>query len=206
MTQADSSLAILSIHARKSHCRTQSRRPRRKHLGPRPCARSKSRVDGGKSAYRDTSSQDKTGLPIRSARRCTRSSERVLPPVDITVVAPAAPLSSIRCRFAVMTRSIPLHTDRARARPKAATEHGPSCGSCVECSAAAPDGSETSESEYPRVAGCPGLRPFVLVLLELSNQFQTTSSSPRACTLSVRTNLHVRIGSRRRAIPTTRTT
>ncbi len=106
-TQADSSLAILSIHARKSHCRTYSRRPRRKHLGPRPCARSKSRVDGGKSAYRDTSSQDKTGLPIRSARRCTRSSERALPAVDITVVAPAAPLSSVRWSFAVMTRSIP---------------------------------------------------------------------------------------------------
>jgi hypothetical protein len=161
-TQADSSLAILSIHARKSHCRTYSRRPRRKHLGPRPCARSKSRVDGGKSAYRETSSQDKTVLPIRSARRCARSSERVLPPVDITVVA-----------LAVMTRSIPLRTDRARARTMAAREHGPYRGSWVDRSAAAPDGSEASKSEYTRVACRPGLRPFVLVLLEPSNQFQT---------------------------------
>lgn len=197
-THADASLAILSIHARKSHCRTYSRRPRRKHLGPRPCARSKSRVDCGKSAYRETSSQDNTGLPIRSTRRCARSSERVLPLADTTVVAPAELLSSLRCRFVVMTRSILLRTYRTRARPMTAREHRSYCGSEVESSTAEQDGSGASESEYLRVRGCPWLRPLVLVLLELSNQFQTTSLSPKACTLPVRTNSNVRIGPQER--------
>jgi hypothetical protein len=200
---ADSSLAILSIHARKSHCRTYSRRPRRKHLGPRPCARSKSRVDGGKSAYKDTSSQDRTGLPIRSARRCTRSSERVLPAVDIAAIAPAAPpLSSIRCRFAVMTRSILLRTDCARARPIVATEQRPSCGNSVECNAPAPEESGISEIEYPRVAGCLGLRPFVLLPLKLSYQFQT-NHRPQKCTSVSANQLEWQTWSTTSAIPST---
>ena len=180
--QAGSSLAILSIHARKSHCRTYSRRPRRKHWGPRPCARSMSRVDGGKSAYRETSSQDKMGLSIKSARRCERSWERVLSPSGIAVVAPAALRPSVWCCLAVIPRSIPLRTDRARARSLTAREHGTYCGIWVECSAAAP----RSMGARPRKANTPGssvlLGPARLVVLELSNQFQVAPSSPKART------------------------